>query len=414
MRRITLSAVKYALLPPFKAAALYSSGIVPRERTVISLTNVCEIFNFLKGLAPLEMAESYDNPGLLAGDDAQPVTKALIALDITGAVCEEAACKGAQLVISHHPVIFTPVRSVLKNGATAALWQLVSRGLSAVCMHTNLDIAPGGVNDTLARALGLENTGILKVTGGGDFKKLVVFVPAAAAESVRTAMAQAGAGRFGNYDGCAFMSPGTGYFRPLEGAKPFIGEVGRTSAVDEVRLEAVCRAEDVEAALEAMRRAHPYEEPAYDIFDDGAPSEPCGIGLLADLKQETSLDDFARFVSGRLSARGVRLCRAGGVVRRVALCSGAWDDELTLIAKKSGADTILTGEIKHSAMLLALELGLNVVAAGHFATENVICGRLAEILGGAFRDVAFEVAQSNTDPSYFLADTAQEATEHGA
>jgi putative NIF3 family GTP cyclohydrolase 1 type 2 len=114
------------------------------------------------------------------------------------------------------------------------------------------------------------------------------------------------------------------------------------------------------------------------------------------------LDDFARFVSGTLGSGGVQVCRAGGQVWHTAVCSGAWDDGLTLLAKAAGADTILTGELKHSSMLLALSLGLNVVAAGHFATENVICGRLASVLRPAGGDVTFEVAQSNKDPGYFI------------
>ena len=366
------------------------------------MTKANEIYGFLKKLAPLEFAESYDNPGLLAGSGEQPVTKALIALDITRELCEEAACKGAQLVISHHPIIFKPVYSVLKDGETAVLWELVNRGLTAVCMHTNLDIALGGVNDTLADELHLEKAGILKVTGGSSYKKLAVFVPAAFSARVKAAMAQAGVGRLGNYDGCFFETKGTGCFRPLEGAKPFIGEVGAAAAVDEIKIEAVCRAEDVGAVIEAVKRAHPYEEPAYDIFDDEAPGEPRGTGMFANLNQEMSLDDFAHFVNMALCSGGVRVCRAGRDVRRIALCCGAWDDELTLRAKAGGADTIVTGEIKHSSMLLALSLGMNVVAAGHFATENVICGKLASTLRPAFEDVDFEVAQSNKSPEYFI------------
>jgi dinuclear metal center YbgI/SA1388 family protein len=366
------------------------------------MTTANDIYGFLKKLAPLELAESYDNPGLLAGDSLRQVTKVLIALDITKELCKEADCKGAQLVISHHPVIFKPVSSVLKNGATAVLWELVHSGLTAICMHTNLDIAPGGVNDTLAQVLDLKKTGCLLVTGKSSYQKIAVFVPEEHAARVREAMAQAGAGKLGNYDQCAFETVGTGHFRPLEGANPFIGEISHSENVREVKVEAICAPDNVEAVISAMRSAHPYEEPAYDIFEDGAVSEEWGIGMLAELTQKMPLDDFAHFVSDRLSAGGVHVCRATGHVRRIAVCSGAWDDELTLCAQKSGADTILTGEIKHSAMLLALSLGLNVVAAGHFATENVICAKLAQTLGASFEDVVFEVAQCNQNPSYLL------------
>ena len=365
------------------------------------MPKVKEIYGYLNEIAPIGLAESYDNPGLLAGDGEREVSRALIALDITPEVCKEAAGQGAQLLISHHPVIFKPVKSVLKDGASAALWALVSAGLSAICMHTNLDVAPGGVNDTLAGVLGLEKTGVLLSENRKNYKKITVFVPEEYAKHVREAMAGAGAGSLGDYDSCAFACHGDGYFRPLEGAHPFIGSEGKLQRVPEMRIEAICPADAVGEVVSAMKRAHPYEEPAYDIFDDEAVSAEFGVGMTAKLDKPADLDEFARFVGRRLGADGVSVCRAGGRAENVAVCSGAWDDELTLVAKEKGCDTMLTGELKHSAKLLALELGLNVVAAGHFATENVICPELARRLGERFPDVVFSLAHTSA-PSYFV------------
>lgn len=365
------------------------------------MTTVKDIFDFLCEMAPLRLAESYDNPGLLAGDAAKPVTRAAIALDITPEVCSEAADSGCELIVSHHPVIFRPVSSVRKDGAEAALWSLVNLGLSAICMHTNLDAAPGGVNDTLAEVLGLEKTGPLLYGRRENYKKITVFVPDEYAEEVRAAMADAGAGRFGNYDECAFAVKGEGCFRPLEGARPFIGKKGTLERAGETKIEAVCSPEAAPAVVEAIRRAHPYEEPAYDIFDDEALFTQYGIGMTAKLVKPTGPDDFARFVARTLGTDGASVSKAGDKCEKIAVCSGAWDDELTIAAREKGCDTILTGELKHSAKLLALALGLNVVAAGHYATENVVCPALLSRLGARFPDVAFTLAHTKA-PSHFV------------
>lgn len=368
------------------------------------MTRAGEIFEYLAQLAPLALAESYDNPGLLAGSPAQPVSRALVALDITSAVCAEAAEKGAQMVVSHHPVIFHPARRILSEGPGRPVWELARRGLTAVCMHTNLDMANGGLNDVLADVLGLQNARILLPAGAFPYKKIVVFVPRAHADAVRQAMAQAGAGRLGNYDGCSFESPGVGRFRPLAGAHPFIGREGEAAEADEMRIEAICREKNLAAVVAAMRAAHPYEEPAFDVFDDEAVREPYGMGRLAEPERELPLEDFARECARRLSARGAVVYGTDMTrpVRRAALCSGAWDGEMTLPAAKAGADVILTGEIKHSDVLAARECGLDVVAAGHYATEAVVCPWLCRRLGGQFTQVAFETAESLTDPAHYV------------
>lgn len=362
---------------------------------------VGDILHELEAWAPPALAEPWDNVGLLVGGAEEPVERALVALDITPAVCAEAVDKGANLVVSHHPVIFHPLKAVRTAGVSAPAWTLARLGVSAICMHTNLDIAPGGVNDALLEMLGLPGAGILQETGAFSFCKLVVFVPRTHAKAVREAMAEAGAGRLGAYDGCAFESEGKGYFRPLAGAEPYIGAVGRLETVDEVRVEAVCDARTVPAAVAAMKAAHPYEVPAWDVFEDAALREPYGLGRIARLESPAPLRAFALRVKERLHAAGVAVHRAPGavqpVVHTVAVCSGAWDGELTQAALRAGADTVLTGEIKHSDTLEALAAGLHVVAAGHFATEQPVCAALAGRLARTFPQVSFAVAEASKD-----------------
>lgn len=364
------------------------------------MPTVNDIFKFLDEMAPVRLAEDYDNPGILAGEVNRDVRKALLSLDITANTAKEASDFGAQLVISHHPVIFKPIRSVLSTGGTSAVWALANLSLSAICMHTNLDAANGGVNDALVQKLQLAEVSHLGAYRSEHYKKIIVFVPADYAEKVRCAMAQAGAGKLGAYDGCAFEAHGSGYFRPIEGANPFIGSVGKTERVDEVRLEAICAPADVKKVVTAMLSAHPYEVPAYDIFDDEAVSTEYGMGRIGLLEKAMPVKDFAVKVKNQLSTSCVKVVDAGKPAHKIALCSGSADGEFINSAARAGADTFVTGEMKHSLYYTALEAGVNVVEAGHFATETVILPVLKEKLSAAFPNVIFEIAKSNREP-YF-------------
>lgn len=362
------------------------------------MTNVDSIFQYLNEIAPIRLAESYDNPGLLVGDKNKDVKKALLCLDITSACVIEAKEKGAQLLISHHPVIFKPIKNVLAEGATAPVYKLVKNDISAICMHTNLDRSDGGVNDCLCKAVGLHNIKKIGETIKENYKKIFVFVPVGFEKKVRAAMAYAGAGKLGEYDGCAFEASGNGYFRPLAGANPFIGSVGKFEKADEVRIEAICEPSKVKAVVKAMLEAHPYEVPAYDIFDDEAVSNNYPIGRLGSLKDKMTVADFADTVKVSLNSSTVKYVTTTDTVLKVAVCSGAADEEFFEDAKRAGADTVLTGELKHHMYNLAAELGLNIIEAGHFATEAVVLPSLAKRLKGQFHDTDFSIAANSREP----------------
>ncbi|HCC00460.1 MAG TPA: Nif3-like dinuclear metal center hexameric protein [Ruminococcaceae bacterium] len=362
------------------------------------MVTVEEIFSFLQEVAPLDLAENWDNVGVLAGSSSQKVKRVLLSLDITSAVCEEAASAEADLLISHHPVIFHPLHSLRMDAASAPVWQLASKGISAICMHTNLDIATGGVNDVLLDVVGLQKPVLLQPLGVDVYQKIVVFVPDEHLDNVRNAMASAGAGQYRNYDSCSFSSPGTGYFRPLVGTHPYMGETNRMESVNETRLEMVCREQDTPRIVQAMQAAHPYEVPAFDIFDDKGLGEPYGLGRVALTAKPEHIILFAKAIKKALKAPTVQYHDSGKLVHKVAVCSGAWDRELTPLAVQAGADTILSGEIKHSDMLEIIEAGLNLVAAGHYATEQPVCVALRRKLEEAFPAVAFDLADSGKEP----------------
>jgi dinuclear metal center YbgI/SA1388 family protein len=366
------------------------------------MPKINEILSFLYSIAPHSLAEEWDNVGLLVGDGTMDTTNVLISLDITTRVVNEAVLKGANLIISHHPVIFKSLNAVTKQGKGNIVFELVQNGISAICMHTNLDLCNNGVNDALAIALELEDIKILKSNIKHEYKKIVVFAPREYSEQIRIAMINAGAGRLSNYDSCAFESQGNGFFRPLDGANPFIGTKGIVEKIDEVKIEVLCSRDNINDVMSAMKKTHPYEMPAYDIFNNEAVNETFGLGRMGKLKKPMALDDFAVMLKKKLDCSGVMLCDSCKNVELVAVSGGSDDGSLVQTAAKLGADTLVIGELKHYSQIEALEAGINVVIAGHYETENVICPHMCKLLSVKFKEVDFEISSENKSPVRML------------
>lgn len=298
---------------------------------------------------PPALAESWDRVGLVCGDPEAPVSRVLFAVDPTLAVAEEAVEGGSQLLVTHHPLLLRGVHSVAANsGKGRIVHHLIRGGCALLAMHTNADAAAGGTNDTLARLLDLQEVRILAPAAGEPLDKLVAFVPAGHREAVLAAVFAAGAGEIGEYDQCGYWTEGTGQFRPSPAANPFIGQSGAVSEVAEIRVEVVLPRRRRAAVVHALRQAHPYEEPAFDVLETVTPAV-VGIGRVGNLAQPVTLRELAAAVAGMLppTATGVRA--AGDpdrLVRRVALCSGA-GDSLLGAARGSGADVYLTGDLRH-------------------------------------------------------------------
>ena len=248
------------------------------------------------------------------------------------------------------------------------------------------------MNDLLAKLLGLAGTRAAETASPGDLVKLAVFVPRGSEEQVMEALFRY-SGDIGNYRECSFQSAGMGTFKPLEGAKPFLGRVGHREYAEETRVEVLLRKPDVPAAVAALVKAHPYEEPAYDLFPLLNREETCGLGRIGMLPEETTLDDFARVVKDSLGGHGVRMVGAGGrKVRKVAVCGGS-GAFLLRDAARQGADVLVTGDIKYHDARDAESLDLALIDAGHFGTERPmirgVADRLNEELGK--RNFAAEV-----------------------
>ena len=348
------------------------------------VASVREIAAAVERLAPPALAEGWDNSGLQVGDPAAGVRRVLVALTPLPEVFVEAEETGADFLLFHHPLIFTPLKSVDTGSYPGDLVsRAISGSIAVYAAHTSYDAAPEGVSVALAEAIGLRGP-LEVVSPGGSLRKLVVFAPVEHAEAVAEALAGAGAGRIGDYTRCTFRSPGTGTFLPGEGSDPYLGERGRLERVDELRLETVVPAHLARDAVAAASAAHPYEEVALDVYPiEGAP-EGCGYGRIGALAEPLSPEELVARVSRSLGSPA-RLVSGGhrAQIRRVAVLGGSGGSFLREVAA-SGAEAYVTGDLDYHDALLAGSLGLAAIDAGHAATElpslEPLSRRLAELV----------------------------------
>lgn len=348
---------------------------------------------------PPRLAQGWDSVGLVCGDPADPVARALVCVDVTPAVVSRAVADGCGLIVAHHPLLLRGVDTVAASTPKGALiHRLIRAGCALYTAHTNADSARPGVSDALAELLGLRETAVLQPIPT-ELDKWVVLVPVAAAPGVRAALFAAGAGEVGDYRHCAWTVEGTGQFEPLAGAAPAIGAVGALTEVAEARVEVVAPRTSRTALLVALRSAHPYEEPAFDVLELAGLPGGAGLGRIGELERELSLREFVGFAGARLprSAWGIRA--AGDPdrrIRRVAVCGGA-GDSLIGTATAAGADAYLTGDLRHHVVDEALRAGSPaLIDAGHWATEFPWCEPTAGLLVGL--GVSAAVFGEPTDP----------------
>jgi dinuclear metal center YbgI/SA1388 family protein len=355
--------------------------ITPRVSDIVGITNK---------IAPSDLAESWDNVGLQLGDPARQVSRIMVALDPGTPAVEAAVEARCQLLVTHHPFIFTPLKKISATDETGRLAILALKNdLSIISLHTNYDIAPGGVNDLLAQRLGVEGALPLRVTGADGLVKIVVFVPHGYEEKLLDALSPFMA-PIGNYRDCSFQGDGTGRFTPVAGANPFVGEVETRHLEKESRLEFLLQKERLSAALAALKGAHPYEEPAYDIYPVLNRGASWGLGRIGLLAEATTAGEFAVAVKERLAASGVRLVgEPGRRVKKVALCGGSGASLIHEAARK-GADLMVTGDVKYHEAREAEAMGMAILDAGHFATELPMVQGLAAALRGALEAKRFE------------------------
>lgn len=355
----------------------------------------------LRLAAPESLAQPWDKVGLHVGRTSTKVKKALLCIDLTEAVAAEAKKEKCQLVVAYHPPIFAPLAR-LTDGSwkERALLACAEAGIAVYSPHTALDAVRGGLTDALCAALGKGTSVPIEPTAPKrDTFKIVVFVPEAQTADVRQAMAAAGAGGIGNYRECAFESPGLGGFLPVAGANPAIGRVGVRETVAETRLEMICPGAALPAVLAALRAAHPYEEPAFDILrlepEPVPPTLAHGAGRLLTLDTPVS----AQILANRLKkAVGVKtLWQAAPAkakpIRTVAVCPGSGG---SLFEKGSAADAYVTGEMQHHGALDLRERGAFVFLAGHTQTERAFLPAVKKLYEKAGAQVEWKISRADT------------------
>lgn len=340
---------------------------------------VRDIRQIIESWAPTEIAWERDNIGIQIGSPEARVRSVLLALDVTDDVVEEARKKKAGVIITHHPLIFHPLKKIDPDNRVGRLIRKLHRyDISVLAAHTNLDFTAEGVNFSLAQQLGLANPQFLVKNKRID-KKVAVFVPRDHVEPVLDAMSAAGAGSIGNYESCSFQSKGIGSFRPVKGAKPAIGRVGNLEQVDEVRIEMIVPAWKLRAVIDAMRSSHPYEEVAFDVYDLANESSHYGEGVIGTLRSPMRLKQFLGHVCRMLSTPSVRYSGQPGLrIRTVAVCGGS-GAELLEAAISRGADAFVTADVRYHTFHDA-EGRIALIDAGHFETEQPAIGKIHQRL----------------------------------
>lgn len=356
-----------------------------------------EIIQYLETIAPLALQESYDNSGLLVGNKDTEVTKVLISLDCIEDVVQEAIDKGCNLIISHHPIIFSGLKRL--NGSNyieRTVIKAIQNNIALYAIHTNLDnVLYNGVNQKIAQKLGLENTKILSPKGD-ILCKLVTFCPTANAQQVRDAIFSAGAGHIGNYNECSFNSEGIGTFKGNDGATPFVGNVGEQHQEEEVRIETVFPVYLQGAVVNALLQTHPYEEVAYDIYALKNKHAQIGAGIIGTLSQAIDADDFLALLKNELKAEGIRYTPINKKIHKVAVCGGS-GSFLLRDAIAQNADALVTADFKYHQFFDA-EDKLMIADVGHYESEQYTIELLAEILNKKFSTFAVLFSQVNTNP----------------
>jgi dinuclear metal center YbgI/SA1388 family protein len=349
-----------------------------------------------------ELAEDWDNVGLQVGDPGAPLERVMVALDPCLSAVQAARDAGAQALVTHHPLLFHPIKRLTPEDAVGkVLWTAVRDGLAIISAHTNLDCAVDGLNSWLAARLGVQQ-GVPLQSVDGDYLKLIVFIPAGHEKDLAEALFSAGAGHTGAYDHCSFRSRGEGTFRPGQGTNPFSGEIGQTEQADEVRFETIVPKRKLARVLEKMHKAHPYEEVAYDLVPLQNQVTGAGLGRIGRLEQATTLDAFADTVKSGLGCSHLRLIGAENhPVHKIALCGGSGAG-LLQTAYRQGADVLVTGDVKYHDARQAEELGIALIDAGHFATERLMIEQVADSLREAARqrhwEIVFEAYTGEHDP----------------
>jgi dinuclear metal center YbgI/SA1388 family protein len=359
---------------------------------------VGEILSVVRKLAPEKLQENYDNSGLITGSSDIELKGILLTLDITPDSIIEALDNQCNLIISHHPLVFKPLRTLMPGNPEAdSLIMAIKHDISIYAAHTSLDNAPDGLNFYIANLLGLNELKTLQPVAAGMLK-IVTFCPEDHADKVRTAMFEAGAGHIGNYDCCSFNSSGQGTFRALDGASPFVGKHNQMHFENEIKIETIVPAYLKNDILSALVKSHPYEEVACDVYPLQNISYTYGAGIIGNLKEPLPLDAFLKLVKSEFSTDTLRYASAdlNKPVKRVAFCGGA-GSFLIPNALSMNADAFISADFKYHDFL-SVKHKMALIDAGHYETEIKVLNLLQTVITKNFPTFAPRISLVQSNP----------------
>lgn len=374
--------------------------LLPLQSLYIEM-KISKILSALEQFAPLPLQDGYDNAGLQVGLTEAEATGALLCLDVTEEIIDEAVAHGCNLIISHHPLLFKGIKSVTgSNMVERCLMKAIRHDIVLYASHTNLDNAPQGVSFMMATKIGLKAVRVLEPLGD-SLLKFVTFVPASHADIVRNALFVAGCGCIGNYDACSYNIEGDGTFRAQDGTHPFCGTIGELHHEHEVRIETIIPAYKQQAVIDAMKSVHPYEEPAYDLYPLKNGWSQAGSGVVGELDVPESEEDFLYRIKDVFNVACVRHNRfSGRMIKKVALCGGAGAFLIpkAILAK---ADVFVTGEIKYHEFF-GYENDILLSEIGHYESEQFTKELLYSKLSAWFPQLKIELTKINTNPINYI------------
>jgi dinuclear metal center YbgI/SA1388 family protein len=362
---------------------------------------VKELLHYLEEICPPEYQESYDNSGLITGDKEQNITGVLLCLDSIEEVLKEAVLRKCNLIIAHHPIIFSPIKQITgKTYSERALLYAIKHNLCIYAMHTNLDNVHWGVNNKIAEKLGLKNLSILNPKVG-ILRKLVTFCPTSIVEKLKTALFEAGAGKIGNYTECSFTVQGTGTFKAGKNANPYVGKKHERHHEKEERIEILYPIPIEGKLIKALLKAHPYEEVAYDIYQTEATHPQVGSGIVGEFEKSMTEKDFLLLLKRNMKTDCVRYTPLRGKkVKKVAVCGGSGSFLLS-DAINSGADAFVTADFKYHQFFDA-EGKIVIADIGHYESEQFTPEILYDILKEKFTTFATRISKTSTNPVNYL------------
>jgi dinuclear metal center YbgI/SA1388 family protein len=362
---------------------------------------VSYVASVIEAFAPLGLQEEYDNSGLLVGNPAEPVSSILVSLDVTSLVIDEAIAIGANLIVAHHPVIFNGLKRLTGSSETErVVMKAIKHGISIYCAHTNLDSTWGGVSHAMANALGLVDVNVLS-PATNQLVKLITFAPVDAAEKVRAALFNAGAGSIGNYDECSFNLSGFGTFRGGENSNPFVGDKGKVHSEHELRIEVIVPKVYLKPCINTLIETHPYEEVAYDVYPLENINPRVGLGVVGEFVEPMNERDFLLLLKAVFNSSAIRhSALTNRLIKRVALCGGSG---IGLLKQAIGqkADAFVTADIKYHNFFEPENRAI-IIDIGHYESELFAIDIFYELLTKKIPNFAIQKSRLNSNPINYL------------